>query len=67
MSLVQPPHDLVSGVQIGSTVPYLMVEARKMADQFDGIIPKEGVIVYRVQTTDPFGKVGAPHCWAETQ
>ena len=24
------------------------------ADQFDGIIPKEGVIVYRVQTTDPF-------------
>ena len=36
-------------------VPYLMVEARKMADQFDGIIPKEGVIVYRVQTTDPLG------------
>src|SRR5262249_28873249 len=28
---------------------------RKMADQFDGIIPKEGVIVYRVQTTDPRG------------
>ena len=56
VSLVQPPpHDRVSGVQIGSTVPYLMVEARKKADQFDGIIPKEGVIVYRVQTTDPFG------------
>ena len=32
-----------------------MVEARKMADQFDGIIPKEGVIVYRVQTSDPLG------------
>jgi negative regulator of replication initiation len=56
VSLVQPPpSDRVSGVQIGTTVPYLMVEARKMADQFDGIIPKEGVIVYRVQTTDPFG------------
>ncbi len=52
VSLVQPPpHERVSGVQIGSTVPYLMVEARKMADQFDGIIPKEGVIVYRVQTS----------------
>ena len=56
VSLSQPPpHDRVSGVQIGSVVPYLMVEARKMADQFDGIIPKEGVIVYRVQTTDPLG------------
>jgi hypothetical protein len=56
VSLVQPPpHDRVSAVQVGSTVPYLMVEARKMADQFDGIIPKEGVIVYRVQTTDPRG------------
>jgi len=56
VSLVQPPpHDRMSGVQIGSAVPYLMVEARKMADQFDGIIPKEGVIVYRVQTSDPLG------------
>src|SRR4029078_9051265 len=56
VSLVQPPpHDRVSGVQVGTKVPFLMVEARKMADQFAGIIPKEGVIVYRVQTTDPLG------------
>jgi hypothetical protein len=56
ISLVQPPpHDRVAAVQIGSKVPYLMVEARIKADQFDGIIPKEGVIVYRVQTTNPLG------------
>ena len=56
VSLPQPPpHDRVSGVQIGTTVPFLMVEGRKMADQFDGIIPKEGVIVYRVQTSSPTG------------
>src|SRR5262245_60517773 len=55
-SLVQPPpHDRGSGGQIGSAVHYLMVEARKKADQFDGIIPKEGVLVYRVQRTDPLG------------
>ena len=61
VSLPQPPpHDRVSGVQIGTTVPYLMVEGRKMADQFDGIIPKEGVIVYRVQTTDPHGHDAEP-------
>src|SRR5262249_35159207 len=39
----------------GSSYPHLMVESRKKADQFDGIIPKEGVIVYRVQTIDPLG------------
>ena len=56
VSLPQPPpHDRVSGVQIGTTVPFLMVEARIKADQFDGVIPKEGVIVYRVQTTSPYG------------
>ena len=32
-----------------------MVEARLQADQFDINIPNEGVIVYRVQTTDPLG------------
>ena len=32
-----------------------MVEARHRADQFDINIPNEGVIVYRVQTTDPLG------------
>jgi hypothetical protein len=42
-------------VQIGAQVPYLLVEARQRADQFDINIPSEGVIVYRVQTTDPLG------------
>jgi hypothetical protein len=32
-----------------------MVEARQRVDQFDGTIPAEGVIVYRVQTSDPLG------------
>ena len=32
-----------------------MVEARQRVDQFDLNIPSEGVIVYRVQTSDPLG------------
>ena len=55
-SLIQPPPTgRVAAVQIGTEVPYLMVEARLQADQFDINIPNEGVIVYRVQTTDPLG------------
>ena len=55
----------IAAVRLGNDVPYMMVEARKMNDQFEaGVrrnfdrskvpgIPSEGVIVYRVQTTDP--------------
>jgi hypothetical protein len=32
-----------------------MIEARLHCDQFDAHIPGEGVIVYRVQTSDPLG------------
>jgi hypothetical protein len=32
-----------------------MVEARRRVDQFDANIPAEGVIAYRVQTSDPLG------------
>ena len=42
-------------MKIGAGVPYLMVEARLKADQFDAGIPSEGVIVYAVQTPDPLG------------
>jgi hypothetical protein len=56
VGLVQPPPSGRSAaVRIGSQVPYLMVEARQKVDQFDANIPAEGVIVYRVQTTDPLG------------
>jgi len=56
VSLIQPPPTgTIAAVQIGTEVPYLMVEARLKADQFDINIPNEGVIVYRVQTTDPLG------------
>ena len=56
VSLIQPPPTgRIAAVQIGAAVPYLMVEARLQADQFDINIPNEGVIVYRVQTTDPLG------------
>ncbi len=56
VGLVQPPPSGRSAaVQIGSQVPYLMVEARQPVDQFDINIPSEGVIVYRVQTSDPHG------------
>jgi negative regulator of replication initiation len=56
ISLTQPPTTgRVAAVKIGADVPYLMVEARLMADQFDSGIPKEGVIVYAVQTPDSLG------------
>ncbi len=56
ISLIQPPPTgRIAAVQIGVQVPYLMVEARLQSDQFDASIPNEGVIVYRVQTTDPLG------------
>jgi hypothetical protein len=62
VGLVQPPPSGRSAaVRIGSQVPYLMVEARLMVDQFEspsqlesGIL-SQGVIVYRVQTSDPLG------------
>ena len=55
-SLIQPPPTgRIAAVQVGDQVPYLMVEARLQADQFDINIPNEGVIIYRVQTTDPLG------------
>jgi hypothetical protein len=56
VSLIQPPPTgAIAAVQIGTEVPYLMVEARLQADQFDVNIPNDGVIVYQVQTTDPLG------------
>jgi hypothetical protein len=56
ISLIQPPPTgRVAAVQIGAQVPYLLVEARQKADQFDINIPNDGVIVYRVQTSDPLG------------
>jgi hypothetical protein len=56
VSLIQPPPTgRIAAIQIGAGVPYLMVEARLQADQFDINIPNPGVIVYRVQTTDPLG------------
>jgi hypothetical protein len=50
-----PPTGMVTAVRIGSQVPYLIVEARQKVDQFDSNVPSAGVIVYRVQTTDPLG------------
>lgn len=56
LGLVQPPPSgRVAAVRIGSQIPYLMVEARQRVDQFDANIPSEGVIMYRVQTSDPLG------------
>jgi len=56
VGLVQPPPSGRStAVRLGSQVPYLMVEARQKVDQFDRNLPGEGVIVYRVQTSDPLG------------
>ena len=63
VGLVQPPPSgRVAAIRIGALAPYLMVEARQRVDQFDRNIPSEGVIVYRVQTTDPLGHAqnGAP-------
>jgi hypothetical protein len=56
VGLIQPPPDgFTTAVEIGSKVPYYLVEARKKVDQFDRGIRSEGVIVYRIQTTDPLG------------
>jgi hypothetical protein len=62
VGLVQPPPSGRStAVRIGSEIPYMMVEARLMVDQFESPsvlelgIPSSGVIVYRVQTSDPLG------------
>jgi hypothetical protein len=56
VGLIQPPPSgRVAAIRIGSEAPYLMVEARQRVDQFDANIPSEGVIVYRVQTSDPLG------------
>jgi hypothetical protein len=61
VGLVQPPPaGRGTAVRIGSEVPYLMVEARQMvqfesASQLEPGIPSQGVIVYRVQTTNPLG------------
>jgi negative regulator of replication initiation len=67
VGLVQPPPTGRStAVRIGSSVPHLMVEARTMVDQFESPsrlesgIPSQGVIVYRVQTTDPHGNPQGP-------
>lgn len=56
VSLQQPPPPgRVAAVRVGDTVPYLMVEARTMTDQFDSQIPAPGVIAYMVQTTSEMG------------
>jgi len=67
VGLVQPPPTGRSAaIQVGSSVPYLMVEARIMVDQFESSsqlesgIPSQGVIVYRVQTSDPLGAAQGP-------
>ena len=61
VGLTQPPPSYRwAGVRIGTQVPYLMVEARQKVDQFDVGIHSEGVIVYKVQTSDPLG-------WPENQ
>ncbi len=56
LSLPQPPPaGQVAAVRIGGGVPYRMVELRLRADQFDGRLPAEGVVVCRVQTPDALG------------
>jgi PASTA domain-containing protein len=50
-----PPSYRWAAVRIWVQVPYLMVEARQKVDQFDSRIHSEGVIVYKVQTSDPLG------------
>jgi PASTA domain len=56
IGLVQPPPSgRWAAVKIGAQVPYLIVEARQKVDQFDMTVGSEGVIVYRVQTSDPLG------------
>jgi hypothetical protein len=65
ISLAQPPPaGQAAAIRIGDGVPYVMVEARKMTDQFEAGMPStldvqergiasEGVIAYRVQTRNP--------------
>lgn len=70
IALAQPPlAGRAAAVRIGSDVPYIMIEARKMTDQFEAGMPtaifknapdpqeqgiaSEGVIAYRVQTRNP--------------
>jgi hypothetical protein len=65
LALAQPPVvRRTAAVRIGNDVPYIMVEARKMTDQFEAGMPSlndpqergittEGVIAYRVQTRNP--------------
>jgi hypothetical protein len=65
VSLTQPPAaGRAAAIRIGADFPYVMVEARKMTDQFEGGMPStndgqekgiasEGVIAYRVQTRNP--------------
>ena len=65
LSLAQPPvAGRAAAVRIGDDFPYMMVEARKMTDQFEAGMPSlndgqekgiasEGVIAYRVQTRNP--------------
>ncbi len=56
VGLVQPPPSgRAAAVRVGSQAPYLMIEARQHVDQFDGNLPSQGVIVYRVQTSDALG------------
>lgn len=55
IGLPQPP---ISGrwaaVKLGKEVPYILIEARKMNDPFEASIKSEGLIVYRVQTKNPY-------------
>src|SRR5215210_4923700 len=65
ISLAQPPAvGRAAAVRIGNGFPYVMVESRKMTDQFEAGMPStldeqergiatEGVIAYRIQTRNP--------------
>lgn len=65
IGLAQPPvAGRAAAVRIGDSFPYVMVEARKMTDQFEAGMPSthdgqergiasEGVIAYRIQTRNP--------------
>lgn len=56
-----PPSGRWTAIRIGTGIPYLMVEARMMVDQFESKstlesgIGSQGVIVYRVQTSSHLG------------
>jgi hypothetical protein len=65
ISLPQPPPaGRAAAVRVGDDFPYVMVEARKMTDQFEAGMPStsdpqergiasEGVIAYLIQTRNP--------------